>query len=115
MPSEKGPFEKLIQIAENHRLRAQEGRSLLSGGQSLGRMTIQPVGLTAQETNVRRQGYVDELSLMPEDKLRQLYANNLHILNRRYDDPDRGTSELEWRRLAMEMEFEKRGLPLPPQ
>lgn len=106
-------LSKLINIVKNHVARAEEGRRLISEGRSLSEMTTDPIGLTAEETVKRRQGYLDLIGEVDDSRLIFIYGNTLYQLERRYEHPDKGTSELEWQRIALENEFGTRDLSIP--
>ncbi len=76
-------------------------------------MTTPLVGLTDEQTRARRESYVRWLGELDDDQLRFVYANTIHLLRHRQEEPDKGTSELELRRIFFEDEFRKRSLEVP--
>ena len=106
-------FRKIIETAENHKKRAAEGRRLLEQGRPLSEMDTEPIGLSIEETVARRQGFVNNLKNMKDDLLSWVFGNTMYQLHRRYEDEDKGTSELEWQVNAFKDEFTSRGLDVP--
>ena len=102
-----------VKAAENHLVRSKEGRRLLADGRSLAEMTTPLTGLSDEQTRKRRRDYVPWLQGLSEDQLRLVFRNTRHLLKHRYQNPDKGTSELELRRIFHEDEFKRRELDIP--
>lgn len=113
MSNEKRWMSKILGIVKNHMQRAQEGRTLLEQGRTLSEMQTAPIGLTPGETVTRRQQYLDFIRELDDQKLAWVYKNVIFQLSRRYDDKDKGTSELEWQRIVFEDEFNNRHIDIP--
>lgn len=108
-------FRGAIEAAQNHLDRAQEGRDLLAKGRPLSEMTTKPMGLSDEQTVKRRENFVEWLQELNDDELRFTFQNTMRQLHRRWDDPDKGTSELELRRLLYEDEFRSRNIKPPTE
>lgn len=102
-----------VKAAENNLARSREGRQLLADGRSLAEMTTPLTGLSDEQTRKRREDYVTWLQGLSEDKLRFVTRATRNLLEHRWQDPDKGTSELELRRIFHEDEFKRRGLDIP--
>ncbi|PIS08974.1 hypothetical protein COT75_03870 [Candidatus Beckwithbacteria bacterium CG10_big_fil_rev_8_21_14_0_10_34_10] len=102
-----------IETAMNHLARSKEGRKLLEDGRSLAEMTTPLTGLTNEQTIKRREDYINWLKGIGEDQLYFVFQNTMALLQQRWEHPDKGTSELELRRIFFEDEFERRGLKMP--
>lgn len=101
-------FRKAIATAKNHKARAEEGKKLLAAGKSLSEMQTPTIGLSPEEANERREEYISFVKGMDTSKLNNLRNNVLNLLDKRYQDPNKGTSELEWQRIVIEDELENR-------
>jgi hypothetical protein len=113
MENDGGILKKIILTAQNHLNRAHEGQKLLAEGKPLSEMKIEPTGLNQEEFQKMREESLANFKSMNTERLTRVYGGILFQLDRRWDDPDKGTSELEWKRLIVESIFEERGLEIP--
>lgn len=105
-------FRKAIETAKNHNARAEEGRKLLNEKRSLSEMKTPLTGLNFDETNERRKEYISFIGGLGNVELNKLRVNVLNLLEKRYQDENKGTSELEWQRIVIEDECVKRKLKI---
>lgn len=94
-------FIKAVQTAKNHIERAEEGARLLAEGRSLSEMTIEPSGLSFEETRERRCDYLDYIKSMDRDQLQKHLAMIEHQIDVALSRPVQGTSELYWQRIVI--------------
>ena len=112
--SEHNYIEQMIRTAQNHNERAAEGRRLLSEGRPLSEMRTEITGLSGEQNHQRREDFITLLKGKDIKDLNWMFGNTMYQLHRRYEHPDKGTSELEWKRLIFLDEYARRGVE-PPQ
>ncbi|NCN82619.1 MAG: hypothetical protein GW947_01505 [Candidatus Pacebacteria bacterium] len=99
--TELNTFRNSVLGAKNHRERAREGKKLLGEGRSLSEMKTPPTGMTDGENVERRTEFLSELKQMTEPELRTQLAQLEALIEFRLEQDEKGTSELEWRRIAV--------------
>ena len=94
-------FRKSVETAINHRARAREGKQLLKEGKTLNEMQTPITGLSESEMLERRQAYIDNLTVKSPIELENLLTMVEAQLKKREEGEEKGTSELNWQRLAI--------------
>lgn len=92
---------KAIKTARNHKTRAEEGARLLSEGRSLSEMTIEPIGLTLEQTQERRKDYLELIGKMDKENLQKQLQMVEQLIEAALSRPAQGTSELYWQRIVI--------------
>lgn len=100
----------IVKTVQNHLDRAEEGRRLLAEGRSLSEMKTPITGLTHDQTIQRRQAFLESVKEMDDERLLRRHLIAVTMILKRLQEPDVGTSELEWQRIIFEMEIHERGL-----